>query len=233
MFVIITGGSKGLGKALVELFLSKGFNVITCGRNAAALEQLSADMQALYPNQKLLTQVADLSKTSDTQQFAQFVLKNCKQIDILINNAGIFVTGNLQTEPDGLLEQMMQANVYSAYHLTKNLLPQFITQQSGHIFNICSVASSTILDNCTAYTISKHALLGFSHSLRHELKQHQVKVTTVVPGAIYTSSWDGVPVNPDRLMPTQDVAQAIADCYQLSKRTVVEDIVLRPMLGDL
>ena len=199
MFVIITGGSKGLGKALVELFLSKGFNVITCGRNAAALEQLSADMQALYPNPKLLTQSADLSKTSDTQKFAQFVLKNCDKIEILINN----------------------------------LLPQFIAQQSGHIFNICSVASSTILDNCTAYTISKHALLGFSHSLRHELKQHQVKVTTVVPGAIYTSSWDGVPVNPDRLMPTQDVAQAVADCYQLSKRTVVEDIVLRPMLGDL
>ena len=114
----------------------------------------------------------------------------------------------------------------SSFTSVKNLLPQFITQQSGHIFNICSVASSTILDNCTAYTISKHALLGFSHSLRHELKQHQVKVTTVVPGAIYTSSWDGVPVNPDRLMPTQDVAQALADCYQLSKRTLASNRIV-------
>lgn len=233
MFTVITGGSRGLGKAFVEQFLSLGFDVVTCGRNVETLKQLVADMQVQYPNQKVLIYPADLSKTIDTQQFADFVLNNCPQIEVLINNAGIFTMGTLQTEPDYLLEQIMQTNVYAPYYLTKKLLPHFIAKQGGHIFNISSVAGNTILNNCMAYTISKHALIGFSHSLRHELKQHQIKVTTVIPSAVLTDSWSGVDLPPNRLMPAEDIAQAIADAYKLSKRTVVEDIVLRPMLGDI
>ena len=141
--------------------------------------------------------------------------------------------GSIHTEEDGVIEQMITTNLYSAYHLTRVLLPAMLQAKSGHIFNMCSIASLQAYANGGSYSISKFALAGFSKNLREELKPHNIKVTAVYPGAVYTDSWSGSGVNPGRIMQPADVAELVYTVSQLSPQACVEEIVLRPQLGDL
>lgn len=233
MYAVITGISKGLGRAIAMAFAQKGYHIIGCSREATALAQFQQDLQSAFPYLSVFTQVTDMADKKSVQHFAAFVQQYVSQINILVNNAGTFQPSTIHSEVDNTLEQTLATNVYGAYYLTKALLPQFVAQKSGHIFNIGSIASRRTFDNCAAYTISKHALQGFSQVLREELKPHDVRVTTVLPGAIFTDSWSGSDIDPNRLMSAEDVAQIIVECHSLSSRTVVEEIVLRPQLGDL
>jgi short-subunit dehydrogenase len=153
--------------------------------------------------------------------------------DILINNAGQFLPGSIHEEEEGILEKMIEVNLYSAYHLTRVLLPAMINKKCGHIFNICSIASLQAYTNGGSYSISKFALLGFSKNLREEMKQHDIKVTAVCPGAAMSASWDGFEIEPERIMEAADIAKMIYAASQLSPQAVVEDIVMRPLKGDL
>jgi short-subunit dehydrogenase len=108
-----------------------------------------------------------------------------------------------------------------------------MAQKKGHIFNMCSIASLHAYTNGGAYSISKFALLGFSKNLREEMKPHGIKVTAVIPGAVYTDSWAGSGVSRERIMQAADVAAMIYTAAQLSPQACVEDIVLRPLEGDL
>ncbi|MBC7721603.1 MAG: SDR family oxidoreductase, partial [Pedobacter sp.] len=123
--------------------------------------------------------------------------------------------------------------LYSAYHLTRALLPKMMEQKSGSIFNICSIASLQAYANGGSYSISKYALLGFSKNLREELKPYGIKVSAVMPGATFTDSWAGSGINLERIMEANDVAKMVFAASQLSPQAVMEDIVLRPQLGDL
>jgi short-subunit dehydrogenase len=104
---------------------------------------------------------------------------------------------------------------------------------NGHIFNICSVASLLALPGGGSYTVTKFAMLGWSKALREELKKAGVKVTSILPGATWSDSWKGVDLPENRLMQATDIANTLWSAYQLSPSAVVEDIVLRPQLGDL
>jgi short-subunit dehydrogenase len=108
-----------------------------------------------------------------------------------------------------------------------------MARKSGHIFNMCSIASLKAYANGGAYSISKFALYGFSKNLREEMMPHGIKVTAVIPGAAYTDSWAGSGVDPRRIMEAADVAHMIYAASQLSPQACVEDIILRPQLGDL
>ncbi|TAF49329.1 MAG: SDR family oxidoreductase, partial [Sphingobacteriia bacterium] len=153
--------------------------------------------------------------------------------DVLINNAGRFEPGSIHNEAEGVLDSMLQTNLYSAYHLTRALLPAMIDKKQGHVFNICSIASLQAYANGGSYSISKFALLGFSRNLREEMKPHGIKVTAVLPGATLSDSWAGSGVDPQRIMEASDVAKLVVAAASLSPQAVVEDIVLRPQLGDL
>lgn len=128
---------------------------------------------------------------------------------------------------------MLNVNLFSAYHLTRALLPGMIKNKSGHIFNVCSIASLKAYANGGSYSISKYALMGFSKNLREELKPFNIKVTSIYPGAVYTSSWEGADVLPSRIMEVNDIAEMVYAASILSPQACVEDIVLRPFLGDL
>jgi short-subunit dehydrogenase len=231
--IVITGASKGIGKSLAEIFVKHGNHVCLCARNEAALTQTKNELLALNPNVEVHTFSCDVSKKDDVKQFANFVLQQFGTVDVLINNAGVFLGGQMHTEPEGTLEQMIDTNLYSAYYLTRHLLPRMKEQQHGHIFNICSIASLVAYPHGGSYAISKFALLGFSKSLREEMKPHGIKVCSVMPGATLTASWGGVDIPQERFMPAEDVAKMVFSVYSLSDRTDVEEIVLRPQLGDL
>lgn len=154
-------------------------------------------------------------------------------IELLVNNVGLFFPGQVHTEEDGILEQTMDLNLYSPYHLTRAILPLMMERKHGHIINMCSIASFMSYPNGGAYTISKFALLGFSKALREEMKPYGIKVTAVMPGATWSDSWAGADYPQDRLMPPEDVAELILSTTRLGPSSVVEEILIRPQLGDL
>lgn len=227
--VVISGGSQGIGKALVKKFLEEQFTVYTCSRSQAKLDALAAELA----NDRLHTFTADLSQKNQVFDFANWVLKQTNQIEVLVNNTGVFIPGQIQNEAADLLEKTIETNLYSAYHLTRALLPVFQGQKSGHIFCICSTASITAYTLGGSYCISKFALLGFTKVLREELKTQGIKVTAILPGATLTPSWDGVELPESRFIPADDVAKTVYSAYQMSPSTVLEEILIRPQLGDI
>jgi len=233
--IVVTGGSKGIGRAVVSRFLRAGYPVATCARSAADLTELAATVQAEMPGAVLHTQPADLSQAAGCARFAAFVLALGVPVAVLVNNAGAFLPGRLQDEPaDGSqLRQMLAVNLLSAYDVTLPLLPGLIARGRGHIFTICSTASVTAYPNGGSYGIAKHALLGFTKNLREELKPAGVRVTAVLPGPTLTASWAGVDLPADRFVQAEDVAEAVFSAYSMSPHAVVEELLIRPQLGDL
>jgi short-subunit dehydrogenase len=232
MKVVITGASKGIGKAIAEVFAKAGYELFLCSRGAQTLYQCIEELQSSYPQASIHGTPTDMGNPQEVKAFAQWVLEKGVP-DIVVNNAGYFVPGSIHEEAEGTLESMIQHNLFSAYHVSRALLPGMMARRSGHIFNICSIASLNAYSNGGSYSISKYALAGFSRNLREEMKPHGIKVTAVYPGAVLTASWDGVDIDPNRIMEPNDVAQMVFAAAHLSPMAVVEDIVLRPQLGDL
>jgi short-subunit dehydrogenase len=238
MNVVITGASRGIGKAIANIFAANGHSLFLCSKNEVAIYQTMAGLQDNYPHIKIKAKARDLSKKEEVDNFGKWVLDNCFNVDVLVNNAGNFLPGSVYNEEDGFLEEMIATNLYSAYHLTRKLLPQMMKQSAasgsrGHIFNMCSIASLHAYKNGGAYSISKYAMHGFSKNLREEMKPHLIKVTSVFPGAVMTDSWGDYDNSGKRIMEAEDIAKLVYASSQLSPQACVEDIIIRPQLGDL
>ncbi len=231
MNVIITGATKGIGKATVEAFAEMGANIAFNARNEADLDGFKKTLNSKYPNQEFHVLSTDMSKKEAVLKFAEFIKGSWTKVDVLINNAGIFLPGDITKEADGTLESQIETNLYSAYYMTRAILP--LMESKGHIFNMCSIASFMAYPNGGSYSISKFALLGFSKVLRAELLTKGIKVSSIMPGATWSASWDGVDLPKERLMDAKDIADTIIAAYNLGPSAVVEDIVIRPQLGDL
>lgn len=230
--VVISGGSKGIGRALVFRFAAAGFNVYTYARSKPNLEKLKSEIEKRFPTISFRYRVCDASKKSSVQAFANQVKKHFDTIDVLINNVGVFLPGSILNEKEGVFETSLQTNLASTYHLSRALIPKMTDRKKGHVFNICSTASITAYSNGGSYCISKFGMLGFSKLLREELKPKNIKVTAVLPGATLTDSWNGTQLPENRFMSSEDIAEAIFNCYQL-KTALVEELILRPQLGDI
>ena len=232
MNAVITGATKGIGLAIAEIFASKGFDLAICSRSSEQLDKTAQYIAEKF-GVKVVYLAADLSSQDEAKKFGAFAQRHLQRIDVLINNAGVYIGGEIENEPDGTLESMINTNLYSAYHLTRALLPEMRVNQKGHIINMCSIASKIAYPNGGSYSISKFALLGFSKVLREELKEKGIKVSSILPGATWSNSWAGVDLPKDRIMDASEIAKIVWACYDLADNVVVEDITIRPMLGDL
>ena len=174
----------------------KGMILYLTSLNEVKLYQALESLMGRFPNQVIKAKPFDLGTKQGAMDFGNWVLELGVEPDILINNAGTFQPGRVIDEPDGQLENMLQVNLLSAYHLTRILLPSMMKRKSGHIFNISSIAALQAYPNGGSYSISKFALTGFSKNLREELKPYSIKVTCIYPGAVYTDSWAGSGVKP-------------------------------------
>jgi short-subunit dehydrogenase len=150
-----------------------------------------------------------------------------------VNNAGVFLPGTLMEEPEDQMDFQMRTNFFSAYFVTKGIWPLMQSNRRAHIFNLCSIASIQAYDAGGGYAVTKHALLGFSKSLRREGIARNIRVSAVLPGATLTDSWAGVDLPESRFMKPEDVAAAIVMAWEVNERTVMEEILLRPILGDV
>lgn len=219
---VVTGGTKGIGRAIADKLTAEGFDVVVCARS---VEGISGD--SYFPF------AADLGTRAGVSALVDYVRSLGRSVDILVNNTGAFLPGQIQNEAEGTFEQLMNTNVASAYHLTRGLVGEMVSRRKGHIFMMCSTASITPYTNGGSYCISKFALLGMSRVLREELKPTGVKVTALLPGATLTDSWAGTDLPTDRFLEAADVANSLWAAYTLSSSAVIEEILLRPQLGDI
>jgi len=229
---VITGGTKGIGKALIQEFVRMGFTIYTCSRSSEDLEILSREMKESGFENKVHGLEVNLEEKGQCLDFVEFVKSKTEHLDLLVNNAGIFFPGQIKTEEDGVLEKTIQINLYSPYYITRGLLP-LVKTGKGYIFNMCSTASIVPYTNGGSYCISKFGLLGFSKVLREELKEEGIKVSSVLPGATYTESWKSSGLPEKRFMKVSDIAKIIVSAYNLSEQAVVEEILIRPQAGDI
>jgi short-subunit dehydrogenase len=233
MNAVITGASRGIGKATARIFAMHGYNLYLSSKNEENLLQTIEELKRDFPNVSVDGKAFDLARKQEAQLFGEWVNSSIDTIDVLVNNAGNFIQGDVSNEPDGALEEMMEVNLYSAYHLTRVLLPKMMATKAGHIFTLCSIASLAAYPDGGSYSISKFALLGLTKNLRRELQPYGIKVTAIIPGAAYTDSWKESGVSEQRLMEADDIAKTIYHATLLSPQAVVEEIILRPQLGDL
>jgi short-subunit dehydrogenase len=228
---VITGASKGLGKAIAMALAKEGYNIFMNSTNKNEIEAAANEIRNMNTSIVVTPIVADLSTKMGVNDFAAQITPS--SIDVLVNNAGRYIPGKIYEEADDTLEKMINTNLYSAYYVTKALLPKMMPYKKGNIINICSVAALQPYANGGSYSISKYALQGFSKNLREEMKPFNIKVTSIHPGATWSHSWQGVDLPKDRLMEAEDVAKTVVAITQLSASAVMEDVVLRPQLGDL
>ncbi len=233
MNVLITGASKGMGRAIALNMAANGHHLALCARALKELKELKNRIQMDHPLQQVYISQVDCSKKADVQAFADSALKELGQIDVLVNNVGVFFPSFILDEDDEKLDEHMSINVYAGYYLYKKLAPFMKQRLKGHIFNICSIASTETIANAGSYCVTKAAMLSLNNIMRQEMRKHGVKVTAILPGSTLTHSWEGTTISPDEFIQPADVALAIEQTMKMSIGANVEQIVLKPIHGQI
>ncbi|MCZ8317896.1 MAG: SDR family NAD(P)-dependent oxidoreductase [Lysobacteraceae bacterium] len=227
MNVLVSGGSKGIGLAIAKAFLGATGNVGICARGDGALRHAVSGAPALSAFR------ADVSLESGCRGFVDWAVERFGGIDVLVNNAGFFDPCTLAESDTERFASAIDANLRSAFMLTKAAMPHLEASPHATIINICSVASTKGYPSGFAYSVAKHGLLGMSRSLREELKPKGIAVVAILPGATLTDSWAGVDLPAERFMRPSDIAEVAVLAHRLSKSAVLEEVVMRPMMGDI
>src|SRR4051812_26600468 len=225
--VVITGGTDGIGKALVETYLARGAKVATCGRNHDKLYQLQSE----YPSYPLHTVVADVSNENDCRHFIESTIKVFGGIDVLINNAGISMRALMKESSIDVIRNVMEINFFGSVYCTKYALNSLI-ERKGTIVGVSSIAGYRGLPGRSGYSASKFALQGWLESIRTELAGDGVHVMWACPGftasnirnAALNSKGENQgesPMDESKLMTAEEVAVRILDAIEHRKRTLV------------
>ena len=233
MNILITGATKGIGRAIAEKMVELGHNVAVCARNAADLSALEEALRSSNSSVQVFAKAVDLSEKEQVYNFADQALDFFGTIEVLVNNAGLFLPSFVLDEADDSLEKQLQLNLLAPYYLYKKLAPSMRNQRKGHIFNICSVSSKEININAGSYGVTKAALLSLNHVMRAEMMACNVKVTAILPGSTFTHSWEGAQIPKDRFIQAEDVAETISGVLSLSNSVNVEEILMKPLHGQI
>ena len=225
--VVITGGSEGIGKALVDIFLQQGAKVATCSRNYDKLYSL----QQIHSGKPLLIYTADVSKEQDCRNFIDAVIQSFGTIDILINNAGVSMRSLVADVELDTLRKVMDINFWGTVYCTKFALP-YITQNNGTIVGVSSIAGYRGLPGRSGYSASKYAVNGWLEALRTELLNTGTNVMWVCPGFTtsnirkvalnrFGKSQGESPMDESKMMSSEECAGHILKAIVKRKRTLV------------
>jgi NADP-dependent 3-hydroxy acid dehydrogenase YdfG len=231
--VLITGASQGIGAAIAKVFAAevRGVRLALVARNA---KNLAAVARACTKHGATVeTFACDVADEAAVAAMAAAVAKRFGAVDVLINNAGVFAGAPFAETRVAEFDRIVAANLRSAFLVTQAFLPAMLRRKRGDIFFMSSIAGRAAYPNGAAYCAAKFGVTGLAAVLRAETKAAGLRVCCVFPGATVSPSWRGSGVAESRMMPTEDVARAFLDVYRLSRRTVVEEIVLRPKGGDI
>jgi short-subunit dehydrogenase len=227
--VLITGASQGIGRSIALTFASKTERpLLLLARSEENLRE-TANLCRQEGARQVAILVCDATRYEDVM--ALEVPSEFPEPGILINNAGSYLYKRLEETSDDEFRNQIEVNLFTAVNIVKRFLGDLRTSERGLIINICSVGSLFGLADSGAYSSSKHALLGYTRSLREELKDTEIAVTAVNLGQTHSTSWDESDMSPERLINPTDVANLLVTIAQLSSRSVVEEIKLQPQRG--
>ena len=231
--VLITGASQGIGAVLATLFSRETRACLSLVARQGVKLRLVARACRAAGAEAAEAFRCDVSDARAVREMARAVRARHGDVDVLINNAGSFLPEPLTKMSVEGFDAMLGANLRSAFLVTREFASAMAKRRRGDIFFMASVASVRVFPRGGAYSAAKHGLLGLARAFRAELKPRGVRVITILPGATRSPSWEGSGVPAARMMQTEDVARAFLDAYRMSRRTVVEEIILRPQLGDV
>jgi 3-oxoacyl-[acyl-carrier protein] reductase len=226
MNALITGATKGIGRAIALRLAKEGYNLAVCARNEHDLQVLAQELSAY--DVRVIYLATDCSDREAVQRFCEFTATSLGALDVLVNNAGAFLPGPILDEPEGNLGFQLLLNLNAAYHFSRFFGKVMRDRQSGHIFNICSIASKEYVKNAGSYSVTKAALLSLNHVLRQELAPYNVGVTAIIPGSTLTASWEGTLIPKEQFVQPEDIAETINTILNLSVGVNVDEVILRP-----
>lgn len=229
--IIITGASKGIGRTIAtELAnsLSNPIMLVARDRNLLLETQKLCEDKG-HANISLFP--CDLTNEDDLNKFISS-LSNSK-ISVLINNAGAYLEKNVRESSINDYQSMFEINALAPIGLTNKTLQFFDEAEEGRIIFISSVTVKKGQARCGAYSSGKSALQGYIESLRESLLESKIAVTSIILGQTFSTSWDGIDVDPERLIDPVDIGKTITTICSLSGRTCIEELVIRPQAGDL
>ena len=231
--VLITGASQGIGSAIARAFAGTipGVRLALVARQA---DKLAAVVRACAGQGATARAfVGDVSSEADVTRVAAEVHAVWGAVDVLVNNAGSFRPGRLLETSVADFDAMVAVNLRSVFLVTRAFAPAMVRRGRGDVFNMSSIAGLSAYPSSAGYCAAKFGVTGLSKVMRAEWRDKGIRVCTVYPGATLSPAWEGSGFPEERLMPAEDVARAFVDVYRLTRRTVVEEIVLRPQAGDL
>jgi 3-oxoacyl-[acyl-carrier protein] reductase len=220
---LITGGGKGIGRALAVALAQEGVDIALMGRSAGSLESVAKELSGM--GVKVAYATADVSDMNAVNTAVTHLTKELGEIDILINNAGIAAFGGfLELEP-AQWEQIIQVNLMGVYYVTRAILPGMIERKTGDIINISSTAGQRGAPLTSAYSASKFGLLGLTESLMLEVRKHNIRVSALTPSTIATDMAKDLNLtdgNPDKVLQPEDLAEFVVAQLKLNRRVLVK-----------
>lgn len=232
MIAVVTGASQGIGRAIAETFSSRdAAQVALVARTRSKLETV-AEACRDHGGEPLVVPT-DVTDEEAVAAMANTVWDEWGVPDVLVNNAGIFDYAPLEKLTLEGFRAQIDVNLTGTFAVTQAFLPAMRERGAGHLFFMGSVASIKAYPGNAGYCAAKHGVRGLARVVREETKDEGLRVTTVIPGATWTPTWEGVDLPEERFMPPEDVAESVVDAYHLSDRTVLEELLLRPQEGDV
>jgi NADP-dependent 3-hydroxy acid dehydrogenase YdfG len=231
--VVVTGASQGIGAAIARAFSAEitGVRLALVARSTSNLAAVAKSCAALGADAGIFP--CDVADEAAVAAMRDAVAKRFGPADVLVNNAGKYLGSDFLATSAADFDRTIAANLRSLFLVTKAFAPEMVRRRRGDIFNMGSIAGITAFAGGSAYSAAKFGVAGLTKAMRAEFKDKGVRVCCVHPGATVSPSWKGSGVPAARMMPAEDVAQAFVALYRMTRRTVVEEIVLRPQRGDL
>jgi 3-oxoacyl-[acyl-carrier protein] reductase len=221
---IITGGSRGLGKATALAFAKEGIDVAIIGRNENSLQETVAEIKALGVNATYA--MFNISNYEEVQKGIKQIITAFGSVDILVNNAGVAAFGSLNDMKVDQWSEIIQTNVMGMYFVTKEVLPYLIDKNEGDIFNVSSTAGLTGNANTSAYSASKFAVIGMSESLMKEVRKNNIRVCTLTPSTIASDMSIELGIanknSKDSVLQPDDFAELIVAGLKLPRRAMLK-----------